>query len=210
MAVQHDYTELRYSLRSVEKHLPNMEVAIVGSRLPEWITNITHINLPDIPGRKQLSIRRKILAGLEYSGEIFFINDDHFLLKQADPKNYPYYYSGYLPTGETGGKLLMEQLKAQGRPIKHFDMHTPIRYERSKFKELEVFGGDCIIKSMYCNYHEIEGEEMPDLKINKKTDENLIREKLKNVKVFSTGPAGLQSCLPILEELYPTKSRFEL
>lgn len=210
LQVQLDYTELKYSLRSIEKYITKpLEVLIVGEVIPDWITNITHLKLKDIPGRKQLSIRRKILAALEYSDEVFFMNDDIYLLNSTNPANYPFYYSGDLSTiGETGGRLLMDQLKAQNKPTKHFDTHVPIIYERAKFKELEGFGADCIIKSMYCNYHEIEGIELPDFKINKKTSD-LARVFNQGEPCFSTGPMGLQAALPILNELYPNKSKYE-
>lgn len=218
LQVQLDYTELKFSLRSLEKYIQEpFEVVIIGEILPGWITNITHLKLKDIPGRKQLSIRRKILAGLEYSDEVFFMNDDIYLLNPANTANYPFYYSGDLSTiGETGGRLLMDQLKAQNKPILHYDIHTPIIYERAKFKELEVFGADCIIKSMYCNYHEIEGRYCVDMKYNKKQDSESIKQEIRHwmwvndQPCFSTGPQGLLSVLPVLENLFPNKSKYEL
>jgi hypothetical protein len=211
LANQLDYIELRFSLRSVEKYISEpIEVVIVSEMLPDWITNITHLRLKDIPGRKQLSIRRKILAGLEYSKEVFFMNDDIYLLKPTDTKDYPYYFSGDLSKiGEGGARPLMNQLQAQGKPKKHFDIHVPIIYESAKFKALEGFGADCIIKSMYCNYHEIEGIDLPDFKINKKTPVTEIMERIKSEPCFSTGPQGLQSALPVLEKLYLNKSKYE-
>jgi hypothetical protein len=217
LAVQLDYTELRFSLRSIEKYLkPPFEVVIVGQVLPAWINNVTQISLKDLPGRKQLNIRRKILAGLEYSEELFFMNDDIYLLNDTDPKSYPYYYSGTLNTiGETGARPLMNQLQAQNKPILHYDTHTPLLYEKEKFKALEIFTADCIIKSAYCNFHKIKGKEYPDLKINRKMEPNLLKDIIKTAQdyaapCFSTGPQGLQSALPVLEELYPTKSKYEL
>ena len=95
LTTQLDYTELRYSLRSIEKYLQDVEeVIIVGDNLPDWINNVTQIILPDIKGKKQLSIRRKILAALNYTDEILFMNDDVYFLKPSN--DFPYYYHGYL------------------------------------------------------------------------------------------------------------------
>lgn len=208
---QNDYTELRYSLRSLEKHLPKSEVIIVGDTIPEWITGVTQIHVKDIPGRKQLTIRKKILSALEYSKEIFFLNDDYFFLQDIDPGNFPYYYFGNIrESGESGARPLREQLATKGKNIKHFDIHCPIIYERDKFRALEVFTSDCLIKSMYSNFHDIEGVPMPDTKINSQHSTHGIKERIKNKIVFSTGPGGLKFALPVLQEFFPHKSRFEL
>ncbi len=209
LVVQSDYTELKYSLRSIEKYLPGPEVIIVGSYLPDWIRGVTWIRLNDIPGRKQLSIRKKIVAALEYTPDIFFMNDDIYLLKPI-PKNYPYYCTGNLITqAESGAKPLMKQLEEIGRPIKHFDNHYPIRYEKDKFSELQIFPAECIIKSMYCNYHNISGTEMIDCKILNKTTQEAIEAMANNLPALSTGPAGLKYVLPVLDKIFKQKSKFE-
>lgn len=207
LAAQKDYTELLYSLRSVEKHItPPYEIILIGSVLPDWITNVTWIQLGDIPGKKQLSIRRKILAALEYADEILFMNDDVYLLREA--AWFPYYYHGTLKTySESGSKSLMKQLQAMGKPIKHFDGHYPLLYDK-RFKEVSWhFSEDVIIKSMYCNYMNIEGWEVPDNKIIKQKD---ILEFIKGKPAFSTGTYSLKSALPLLGKLFPNKSKFEL
>lgn len=59
---QNDYTELRYSLRSLEKYFTgSYEVVVVGDKIPDWLTGVTQIVIPDITGRKQLTIKKKNL-----------------------------------------------------------------------------------------------------------------------------------------------------
>ncbi len=209
LTVQQDYTELKFSLRSIEKFLPECEVVIVGDYIPEWLTGVTQIHLPDVPGRKQLSIRRKILAALEYSEEIFFMNDDLFLLK---PMTEFYYWHGYLKNySEAGSKPLEKQLEAMDKPTYHYDGHYPLIYKRNKFKEAsEHFTDDCIIKSMYCNYHRVTTSVFaPDCKILRKTKPEDIKKFIEDKPCFSTGVYSLPSALPILENLFPNKSNFE-
>lgn len=210
LVVQSDYTELKYSLRSIEKYLPEMEVVIVGSYLPEWITGVTWIRVNDIPGRKQISIRKKIIATLEYSRDVFFMNDDIYLLKEIDPYNYPYYTTRTLLTqAESGAKPLMKQLEELNMPIKHFDNHYPILYNKEKFQELEMFNAECIIKSMYGNYHNIEGVEIIDCKILNKTTQEAVQIMADNLPALSTGPAGVKYVLPVLDKIFNKKSKFE-
>jgi hypothetical protein len=208
LQTQNDYTELRYSLRSVEKYLPGAEVIIVGDTLPDWITGITQIEVKDTPGRKQLNIRRKILAALEYSKEIFFLSDDVYLLKAPEYKFYK--HRTLKQNGESGAKPLTDQLTALNKPIDQWDVHCPIVYEREKFRALDIFASECIIKSMYCNYHEIEGVIMPDFKVNSKMTAEQIKNTIKDRPYFSTSPVGLKYALPVLEELFDRKSNFEL
>lgn len=211
LTVQLDYTELKFSLRSLEKYLPQpFEVVIVGTELPEWINNITQIELPDVRGRKQLSIKKKILAALEYAEEILFMNDDIYLL-QPGIENIPYYYSGDLSIiRESGTKPLQKKLEQLGKPQKHFDIHVPIIYKQDFKQVIRELPEDTIIKSAYCNYLEIEGEEMPDCKIQKVMAAKVIKELIKDRVCFSTGPQGLKSSLPVLNELYPHKSQYEI
>lgn len=209
LTTQLDYTELKYSLRSLVKYLPPpFEVMIIGSQVPEWITNVKQIDMPDVPGRKQLSIRIKILTALEYAREILFLNDDVYLLEKSV---FPYFFHGMLTTyKESGAKPLHDQLIQKGKAIKHFDGHYPLFYNQCFKEASKHFSGDCIIKSMYCNYLGIEGVFTPDCKLLKEMKPELIREFIKDKPCFSTGIYSLKSALPILEELYPNKSKFEI
>lgn len=212
LATQTQYSELKYALRSIEKNLPEMEVVIIGAHIPDWLHNITQIIIPDIPGRKQLTIRRKIFAALTYSDRILFSNDDIYFLKPVNPETLPYYTKTITLTKETEGGVrpLRKTLEAMGKPINHYDCHYPIVYERTKFCELEMFPADCIIKSMYGNYHELPPEPIQDCKIDRKATPEMIRSMVKYFPCLSTGPIGLPSVLKVLEEIFPNKSKYEL
>lgn len=210
LTVQLDYTELKYSLRSIEKYLkPPYEVVIVGDHVPEWLTNVTNIQLPDVKGKKQWSIRRKILAALEYAKEILFLNDDVYLLKPAE--TFPYYYSGTLKNySESGSNQLYDQLLQKDKPVKNFDGHYPLIYDQ-RFKEVsENFSEECIIKSMYCNYLNIEGVEMSDCKLLNAKKPDYIKAFIRGEPAFSTGFYSFESVLPVLEELFPQPSKYEI
>ena len=65
---RHDNLELRYCLRSIEKHLKGVgNIFIVGEK-PEWIKNVIHIPFKDNPNNwnRARNIYDKILAGINY------------------------------------------------------------------------------------------------------------------------------------------------
>lgn len=207
---QKDYTELRFSLRSIEKYLQHpFEVVIVGDHLPEWINNVTVIEVPDIPGKKQLSIRRKILAALECYNEILCMSDDIYLTKEI--QEFAYYWFGSLKGyAESGAKPLYNQLKEMGKPVKNFDIHYPIIYKQ-EFKQLsQQFDDSVIIKSMYANYLNIDGAVHPDFKFAKAEKTEVMRQIIKGNDYFSTGTYSLPNALPILNELFPLNSKYEI
>lgn len=209
LTVQLEYSELKYSLRSIEKYLPACEVLIIGDMIPEWITNVTQIHLPDVPGRKQWSIRRKILAALEYADEILFMNDDIYFLQPATI--FPYYFHGMLKNySESGTQQLVKDLTRLHKPLKHFDGHMPIIYKQDFKEASKHFTEWCIIKSLYCNYFEIEGEFIADCKIFKAANSNDVRNFIKDKSCLSTGMYSVHRALSVLQELFPQKSKYEI
>lgn len=208
---QNDYTELMFSLRSVEKFFTiPFEVVVVGDKIPNWLTNVTQICVPDILGRKQLTIKKKTYSALELYEKIFFMNDDVYLLDYTDGQ-YPYYYQGSLThVGEGGARPLSNELTKMGKQIKNFDLHQPLIYD-NRFKDVFAnFSSDVIVKSCYCNYLGIEGEHHTDLKVNRKIEQADLETALKGRKYFSTGPSGIGFAIPVLKKLFPEKSYFEL
>lgn len=209
---QNDYTELLFSLRSIEKYFSKpKEIIIVGDRIPDWLTNVTVITVGDIVGRKQLTIKKKIIASLRIAEKIFFMNDDVYLLEETDGYSYPYYFMGSLSmVGESGARPLQDQLKKMKKPEKNFDIHQPLVYDQRFIEVFEKFPPDVIIKSCYCNFLNIEGIPYLDFKINKKMNQREIEMTLLHRNYFSTGPVGLGSAIPVLQKLFPDKSKYEV
>lgn len=208
LTAQNDYTELKYSLRSLQKFLPPLfEVVIVGDHVPEWINNVTVIQLPDIKGQRELSVRRKVLAALEYSDEILYMNDDIYLLETYKPV---YYSSGLLEKkGEAGARPLASQLKGFNKPAKYYG-HYPVVYRKDFREAMENFTSDCLNKSAYCNFIEVHSVEVQDCKLLNAVKPGVIEQFIKNKPCFSTGINSLNSAIPILKELFPNPSQYEI
>src|SRR5690554_930418 len=76
--------ELRYSLRSL-KHIPHGNVFIVGE-MPEWVTNVTHINVQQTGTKNQnvtTGLRKAIRSEL-ISDDFILMNDDFFFMKDIE------------------------------------------------------------------------------------------------------------------------------
>lgn len=210
--------ELRYSLRSVEKHLKNFRnVYLIGYK-PEFIQNVTHIQAEDKMVVPDQNILNKLLIACdtpEISESFLFFNDDHYLLQDFDAPNFPYYYSATLkdylrrrvndPYGRRTGNS-MKYLIQNKLPIKHFDVHYPIIYEKTKFKEcfknLPPTHQGYVIKSLYGNMLKIQGTEIKDCKSPSPPPVNSI--------CYSTHPKPSQKVWQFLEERFPIKSSFEI
>lgn len=205
---QNDYSELKFALRSIDKFVKNPEVIIIGEELPGWIDNVTWIKLKDADGRKQLSVKRKILAALEHSEEIIFTNDDIYWLMES---SVPYYWNSSLKSySYTGSKELQKDLKEMGKPSKSFELHYPIIFKQD-FKEIiKKFSVDTLIRSAYCNFLEIEGEQTIDCKFVKSPNQDQITNFIKTKPFISTGVYSIHAVKPYLEKLFPTPSKFEI
>lgn len=92
--------ELRYSLRSVEKHLKGYDRIFIVGDVPDFISNCNVILNPDATTagsnyRHEYNIYNKIVCAIKYtdiSDNFLFINDDHFFVKDVDIKKYPFYF----------------------------------------------------------------------------------------------------------------------
>jgi hypothetical protein len=212
--------ELRYCLRSIEKYAKGVQnIFLIGER-PRFLNleKVLHIPLKDC-ARKQLSIKRKIEAALHHPHctETFaFWNDDFVLLRDTDLAHLPVYYSGDLASvSEKGARHLLPDLKKKGLPTRHADIHCPILYNKEMFTEaMQAFDWqdrDFVIKSLYSNYHRLEGLEMKDLKINTSLIYERIRAEIQDRWIFSYGDYGLNPPMKmLLEELFPEPSKYEL
>lgn len=209
--------ELRMSLRSISKHLAGIRYVWIVGECPPWIDNVVWIKMADTSFIPDTNIMCKITAACEHpdlTENFLFINDDHYLLSAFDAETFPYYYDGtleiYLKSRGNDGygrraKASLKHLKDNNLPTKHFDIHTPIVYNKEAFLKhvtaLDWSGDGYIIKSLYANSLKIEGVAMKDNKINhppKVSD-----------TIFSTFPQIKASITRFLVEQFPEMSKFE-
>jgi hypothetical protein len=209
--------ELRYSLRSVEKHLKGYDRVFIVGRLPGWLKKetVVHIKVDDV-GRKHESIYLKILAAIDagISPVFQFWNDDHFLLQDLEASELPYFYDNtveYWANKSTG--RYKASCEATWRGL-YFDVHTPINYTAkdfiSAFWLIDWSDGDPLIKSTYGNACFVHGRPISDLKINGTYTVEQIKAMIHGRMFFSIGNYSLYPEMrKVLNELYPNKSKYE-
>jgi len=211
--------ELRFSLRAIGKHLSGYGKVFLIGECPEWAQGVTHLPFPDDARLSpDHNIMRKIshaCASSDVSNDFLFFNDDHFLLSPFQVEHFPAFYQGDLATycrlrGLDGygkrAKSTLDYLKSMDLPIKYFDVHTPILYNKSLFMQHVAaapgWGGEgYIIKSLYANRLQLAGEPFRDQKINAPPGPD--------VKIFSTFPHIKASVTRFLSETFPEQSQFE-
>ncbi len=228
-----DNTELRYSLRSLEKHGHNVDSVYIVGDWPAWLKSDLIKWIPAIDPHEccQRNIMEKISAACRawaISDEFLFMNDDHFMLEDFDAGAYQFFYKNLIAdqinerankANDHYGRALLRTLNdlmAKGKPALNFDVHTPIRYKKKDFLDImkwynweDRFG--YVIKSLYANSQEFKGSFREDCKINAPKTEAQIYERIKGLDCFSIGDKALcPGLINVLNELYPNKSKYEI
>lgn len=164
-----DDNELRYSLRSIQQFVSNVgNIYIVGLQ-PEWLKNVIQVDYPDIHISSKFrnqNILQKILFVIDHyevSNNFIFTNDDIFFLKDIEPNDLHNFTDCTLQEYLDRNPLLngiyrravlatIQYLRENNLPMQHYDNHTPIIYNKFKFKKIfESIKQEIIIKSIYGN-----------------------------------------------------------
>jgi hypothetical protein len=195
--------ELPFSLRSIERNLLNYRnVYIVTNVLPPFINpaEVIHIKESDNPGIKDANICRKILAACNdsrVSDDFLFINDDHFILKPISAPDIPPYNKGELKQKYKRNSPYIKRLRLTRKILKesslgicHFDIHTPIVYNKEKFIEMSQsfkWEDGYVIKSLYGNFNKLsEKFEIKDYKLMRGKRKEQILEEIEERDFMST------------------------
>lgn len=203
-----DFNELRYSIRSFLQYIPIERVIVIGYK-PDWYTG-EHITFADT-SFKEHSIYSKLCEAAKHCDRFIFANDDHFMLRYDD---IPHYYSkpikGLGDVDSYGRKIAtVEKLFPDG---KFFDIHCPMIIDSHKLPlPYDWLPHEYIVKSLYCNHHNIEGLQMNDCKIPGYMSEQYIKRFIAGRPFMSLGPQALSPIMKKwLMERYPNPSPWEL
>ena len=226
-----DFLDLKYCLRSVERHLDNYnEIVIVGAK-PKWIQGAVHIPFSDATHKKfkEKNILNKLTAACmdrRVTKNFALLNDDYVFLDSVDISKYPNYYRGTcreafdMNVRNDYRKTVYHTLKfieSRGYKDRYFDGHCPIIYNKEKFMSTFDFNdvnfdtpwGYCI-KTLYAVCNRLKGTFMEDVKFQRSLPREEILEVMKGRHVISYNDHPLRTDLgDILKEMFPEKSSYE-
>lgn len=218
--------ELRYSLRSVERHLPHLGRVVIVGEHPPWLRNVTHLAVPDDRHSSKLAnsawkVRRAIEEGLV--GNRFVLMNDDFLLLE-DVTEIPPAHRGTIRaniarhTTRTGyyftAMQRMNELMRQRGYVDALDyeLHQPMVFDTLPallvlIDMQAIFGAQgALFRSAYGNLAAIGGEPRADCKVFRR---------------WTSPPRGpycstdnrvvlTHNFRAWVRERYPTPSRFEI
>lgn len=164
--------ELRYSIRSLYKNLPDVNVWVVGGK-PDWyIGNYINIDI-DQPKFENVRKQFKAIATCPDINENFVLmNDDFFILKPLD--EIPVMHGGLLSDKvkshfqKAGVGIYTDQLKSTYNSILNLGIREPLNYEihvpmpMTKTGLLEALDNDGLVRSVYGNLNNVGGEYIND------------------------------------------------
>lgn len=229
-----DNNELKYSLRSVEKHCKNVgNIIIVGKSLPAFINPDTVIFIEKKDEYwKEKNIMLAIKFACEVSERFMQFNDDYFVSKDVDFLTMPTYcrefedmgawldYRRKYKKGRIGYTRILNrtyhQLKQLGLPSICYDIHIPMLIESDKYLDaIDNFDWErknaMTYRAMYGNWNRIPAIPHKDGHIdNPKSIEEL--EFAFKEKDFISSKSKLNHHIwgTVLDKLFSTKSKYEI
>jgi hypothetical protein len=157
-------SELRFCIRSIEKHAKNLRKVWVVGHCPSWLRETDTVRIAprqefDAPKGSRISL--KVLwafENLDMTNTVAFWNDDYLLTRRVDISVIPNFYSGKLwMARRTPWAALRREthaaLESAGLPTRNYDIHVPMLFERAKFLQLRDWWDKGYVgKSVYGNH----------------------------------------------------------
>lgn len=205
--------ELRYAIRSIQKHFSSLSgVLLIGQR-PAWYTG-DFIPFDDIKGKKELTMQTKILQAPD--GVFLYSNDDFFALQDFNTDLPDYFDTTCLDLAERHPQADYREMYSNCLSHwKNFDIHCPMIMIRSKFKtSFSAMDpqGQTPIKTTYANNtpYFCDARYLADIKIRGEHSHAEIDYMIKDRPFFSTHESAINEALiDTLQNLYPDATDYE-
>lgn len=222
--------ELKFSLRSVEKHMKNYRNIYIIGQAPAYINletvNVIPFDTPNVYKEHRIMLKFKKACEIPgISQKFLMMNDDYFLVKDINAAKIPYYYDfpmyvKYIHRGSNDiykqsiNNTLLALNKLGVVDPKYFDIHYPVHYDKTKFPLIMDsldwnIRGCYVIKSLYCNLMRIKGKKRKDCKINKDPSPEEMKHIIESTDLFSTDRIT-RPIINTFHKLYPEPSKYEL
>lgn len=217
-----DNEELRYSIRSVVKHMPKGNIWVVGNK-PNWYSG-NFIPVEDIGGKfANITNALAVAANTkEISDDFILMHDDFFVIKPVS--DIPIMHNGLLSNKieqysilDPGSRYLdilsqaYSYLKRRGikQPL-DYDIHVPMIMNKNNLKKI-VKKTDAPM-SVYGNIFNVGGTQITDVKIY--TNFNKLKDKSYEITEDSTFVSSEDKSFAklhrrILREMFPNRTIYE-
>jgi len=225
---RHGDAELRYALRSIEKHVEDLgRVWVIGHR-PAWLRGVEHIPAGDPSRVKDVNILAKIEAACRagVSERFLRFSDDQVILRPLAFWQFgPYTWGAVRPANGKANRwhrrlaATGDWLRRQGFAAWHCDTHAPIPMDRGRLLELAelcrddwLAGDGFCISSWYVNAAEARPQAMGNRKatVEAALPAEQLRAAIAGRWFLGFNDAGFTGELrELLDELLPDRSRFE-
>lgn len=212
--------ELKYTLRSITKHVKGLQRLIVIGDKPDWYTgeHIPHQVYTNQAWKKRDMLEKTLLSPVK---EFYRFSDDYYLLE--DFGAFPYYSNGTLQSlfsryseGNLYKQIVYNTKVLIGPGALSFDVHAPILMKKEVLTEIHhrydwklEYG--YLIRSLYGFLVKANPVPYEDLIIRRgDIPIEQLRLMIKGRSCFSIGEYGFfGNSLQLLEELYPQASEWE-
>lgn len=225
-----NHLELRYSIRSMAKHMGGIDRLIITGHCPPFVKPDIFIPVEDkYPANRARNIYEKVLAACNHestSSCFIYCSDDIFLLKDFAASTFPFFQCGTLECALSNigdmnyykkyVKVTYDALVAAGHTTINFNTHSPIRYDKSLLPAVTSkydwnIPKGYILKSLYCNTIGARPEYMADPKIHTPKTKTAIARKIRSWSMFSTNEFSFNAEMKeTLQELFPEPSVWEM
>lgn len=228
-----DNNELRYLLRSFEKHFSDLGKVFVVGHCPDWLINVIHIPFEDrFVRNKDANLIAKVLCACEHPEltELFIrCSDDQLLLKNVCLEDFRAKYGKNLSEYDWKSvnrwrmrlKNVFQVLSSERKTTYHYDYHYPMLFDKKTFKEVmnsyewaeDGAGKGFSINSLYFNnvikLHEKLGNEKATIEYNVGSVDK-IRKIVGESKFLGYNDNGLDKELKsFIQDSLPFASKFE-
>lgn len=213
--------ELKYSLRSVFRHLKNFRRVAVAGDLPRCMlpAGVFFLPMRDTTSNKQVNVQEKLrkLCEVPQIGEdILLMNDDFFFLRDVDANSIPLYRQGTIAehlewrsevksTYSRALEITNAVLRDGGFPTLDFEVHVPIPLNKEKLRgALQEIAPGALLRSTYANRNREPGVLLSDCKLDSPLTYEEIERRTAERDFFSLGDGGINTDMKkFLEKRYP-------
>lgn len=168
-----DEFELRHSLRLVRKYYPDANCIVIGDRPKECLFDV-HIPHKQDHRLRSTRITKMIVDICHKYDDFILMYDDIFLSDRFDLSKS--YHKGELyenvrnPTAYNRCLInVNELLKYEGKTTLNYECHQPQLFNSKKLlkvlKQIDWVENEHVLKSLYCNWYNLGGERITNLKI---------------------------------------------